>query len=242
VEGAKKNTNEMNSQNKIFTPQVVIQLLFFIVVIPLLPLLISRHWGWWEAWVYAIIYILGFVISRALVARRHPDLLAERARSTQHENVKSWDKLLSPVAGLGGSLMLVVAGLDALFGWSPRFSLAVKILSLAIILAGYALGSYALIENRFFSGMVRIQTERGHHVVSSGPYRWLRHPGYAGALLSYLATPPFLDSCWAFLPAVFITILLIIRTALEDGVLQDELAGYRDYAGRVRYRLLPGVW
>jgi protein-S-isoprenylcysteine O-methyltransferase Ste14 len=118
----------------------------------------------------------------------------------------------------------------------------VKILALAIILAGYALGSYALIENRFFSGMVRIQTDRGHNVVSSGPYHWLRHPGYAGALLAYLATPFFLDSLWAFLPAVLLTILLVIRTALEDRTLQDELTGYREYAGLVRYRLLPGLW
>ena len=146
------------------------------------------------------------------------------------------------MVGLGGGLIPLVAGLDALFDWSPPFSLPVKILALVIILAGYALGSYALIENRFFSGMVRIQTDRDHQVVSSGPYRWMRHPGYAGALLTYLATPLFLDSWWAFLPSLFITIVLVIRTSLEDKVLQDELEGYYDYARRVRYRLLPGVW
>ena len=177
-----------------------------------------------------------------LAARRHPDLLAERARFMQHENAKPWDKILAPLVGLGGGLVPLVAGLDVLFDWSPTFSLPVKILSLVIILAGYALGSYALIENRFFSGMVRLQTDRGHQVVSSGPYRWMRHPGYAGALLTYLATPLFLDSLWAFLPTAFITIVLVIRTALEDRFLQDELEGYRDYARRVRYRLLPGVW
>lgn len=117
-----------------------------------------------------------------------------------------------------------------------------KIAGLALLLAGYALASYALIENRFFSGMVRIQTDRGHQVVSSGPYRWLRHPGYAGALLAYLATPFFLDSQWAFLPTLFLVIILVVRTALEDGVLQNELRGYRDYARQVRFHLLPGVW
>jgi len=217
-------------------------MLFFVVVIPFLPLLLSWHWDWWEAWVYALIGILSFAVSRVLVARRHPDLLAERARLMQHEDAKPWDKLLAPLLGLGGGLVLLVAGLDALLDWSATFSLPVKIVSLVIILAGYVLGSYALIENRFFSGVVRIQTDRGHQVVSSGPYRWMRHPGYAGALLTYLATPLFLDSRWAFLPTVFITILLVIRTALEDRVLQDELAGYRDYVRRVRYRLLPGVW
>ena len=232
----------MNNQQRTISPCVIVPMLFFVVVVPFLPLLISWRWDWWEAWVYAIICILGFAISRMLAARRHPDLLAERARFMQHENAKPWDKLLAPLVGLGGGLVPLVAGLDALFDWSPTFSLPVKIVSLVIILAGYALGSYALIENRFFSGMVRIQTDRGHQVVSSGPYRWMRHPGYAGALLTYLATPLFLDSRWAFLPAVFFTILLVIRTGLEDRVLQDELEGYRDYARRVRYRLLPGVW
>ena len=232
----------MNNQQRVISPRVIVQMLFFIVVIPFLPLLVSWRWDWWEAWVYAIIGILGFAISRVLVAWRHRDLIAERARFMQHENAKSWDKLLALLLGLGGGLVLLVAGLDTLFDWSPTFGLPVKILSLAIILAGYALGSYALIENRFFSSMVRIQTDRGHRVVSSGPYRWMRHPGYAGALLTYLTTPLFLDSYWAFLPTVFITFLLVIRTALEDRFLQDELEGYRDCARRVRYRLLPGVW
>ncbi len=232
----------MKNQPKRITPRAIVLMLFFIVVIPFLPLLISRQWDWWEAWVYAIIGILSFAISRGLAARHHPDLLAERARFLQHEDAKSWDKRLAPLVGLGGALIPLVAGLDALFDWSPPFSLPVKILALVIILAGYALGSYALTEKRFFSGMVRIQTDRDHKVVSSGPYRWMRHPGYAGALLTYLATPLFLDSWWAFLPALFITIVLVIRTSLEDKALQDELEGYYDYAGRVRYRLLPGVW
>ena len=143
---------------------------------------------------YAMVNILGFATSRVLAARRHPDLIAERARFLQHADAKSWDKWLSPRVGLGGGLVPLVAGLDARFEWPPEFSLPVEIASLVILLAGYALGSYALIENRFFSGMVRLQTDRGQQVVSSGPYRWMRHPGYAGALLVYLITPVFLDS------------------------------------------------
>ena len=117
-----------------------------------------------------------------------------------------------------------------------------KLAALLIILAGYVLGSYALLANRFFSGMVRIQTERNHQVVSSGPYRWMRHPGYAGALATYLAVPFFLDSLWALLPALVISALLVVRTAWEDATLQAELDGYQTYARQVRYRLLPGVW
>jgi protein-S-isoprenylcysteine O-methyltransferase Ste14 len=232
----------MNNQHKTIAPRVVVQLLFFVVVVPFLPMLISWRWDWWEAWVYAIICILGFALSRVLAARQHPDLLAERARFMRTENAESWDRLLAPLVGLGGALIPLVAGLNALFDGSSTFSLPVKIVSLVIILAGFALGSYALIKNRYFSGMVRIQADRGHQVVSSGPYRWIRHPGYAGALLTYVATPVFLDTPWAFLPVVFLSIVLVIRTELEDRTLQDRLEGYCDYARRVRYRLLPRVW
>ncbi len=127
-------------------------------------------------------------------------------------------------------------------GKGARFGAFAKAVSLVFILAGYALGSYALLENRYFSGMVRIQTDRGHQVVSSGPYRWVRHPGYVGALLAYLATAVALDAVWAFIPAALVTVALVIRTALEDRTLQEQLSGYREYAGLVRYRLLPGVW
>jgi protein-S-isoprenylcysteine O-methyltransferase Ste14 len=232
----------MNSKSRAISPWALGQMLFFIIVVPFLPLLISWRWDWVEGWIYALLGILGFAISRALAARRHPDLLAERARFLQHADAKSWDRLLAPLVGFGGGLVPLTAGLNALLVPSTTFSLPVKIISLVMMLSGYALGSYALIENRFFSGMVRIQTERGHRVVSSGPYRWIRHPGYAGALLTYLATPLFLDAPWAFLPAVLVTIVLGFRTRLEDRALQNELEGYSDYARRVRYRLLPGVW
>lgn len=224
------------------TPSVVFMVLFFVVFVPFFPLLISQHWGWWEAWAYAAISILAFAVSRALAARRRPDLLAERARFLRHENAESWDRLLAPLVGLGGGLIPLVAGLDALFGWSPGFGLAVKIPALVVFLAGLSLGSYALIANPFFSGMVRLQTDRGQHVVSEGPYRWVRHPGYAGALLTYLAVPFFLDALWVFLPVVFLTVVLVIRTSLEDGALQQRLEGYAEYAKKVHYRLLPGVW
>lgn len=232
----------MSNQIKTITPRVIFQMLIFVVAVPFLPLLISWRWDWWEAWIFAIICILGFAISRLLAARRHPDLLAERARFMRHEDAKPWDKILAPLVGLGGGLIPLAAGLDKLFAWSPAFGLPVIVVALVIFLAGYALGSYALIENRFFSGMVRIQTDRGHRVVAGGPYRWVRHPGYAGALLSYLAMPFFLNSLSAFLPMMFLAIVLVIRTNLEDKTLQVELAGYREYAMRVRYRLFPGIW
>lgn len=234
---------KVDNQTRVLTLRVLLLSFLFVVVGPFLPLLISQQWDWWQAWVYAVVSIVGFVISRALAARRHPDLLAERARSLQtRENAKPWDKTLAPIVALGGSLVALAAGLDARYGWSAGFGLPVELLALAVLVAGYALGSYALIENAYFSGVVRIQADRGQHVVSSGPYRWLRHPGYAGTLLAYLATPFLLDSAWALLPALFLAAVLILRTRLEDQTLQAELDGYRDYAQRVRYRLLPGVW
>jgi protein-S-isoprenylcysteine O-methyltransferase Ste14 len=230
-----------NSQKKNI-PRIIFQLFLVLVIIPFLPMLISGRWGWWEAWVYGVIFILGFIVSRALAARRHPDILAERANSMQVKGAVAWDRVLAPLLAFGNVLVLLVIGLDALWGGLFPFSLAVELTALVVILAGYVLASYALIENRYFSGVVRLQTDRGHQVVSSGPYRWVRHPGYAGLLLTYLGTPFFLDSLWAFLPTALLLVALFLRTSLEDRFLQDNLEGYRAYAGRVRYRLIPGIW
>jgi len=229
----------LNSKIRVFR---IIIMLIVVLVVPFLPLLLSWRWGWWEAWVFALTGVLGFIVSRLLAARRHPDLIIERSRFGTHENTKSWDRILAPMVSMGGASIPLVAGLDERFGWSPSFTLTMKIIALILFLAGFVLGSYALVENRFFSGMVRIQAERGHRVVTEGPYRWIRHPGYSGALLSYLATPLLLDSSWALVPAGILMILLLVRTALEDKSLQEELDGYRDYSMKVRYRLLPWVW
>jgi len=232
----------MNDQKKLLSPFVIIQVLFLVILLPFLPLFVSWRWDWWEAWAYGLLSVLSFVVSRLLVARRHPDLIAERARTMPHKNTQSWDKKLAPLMGLGGILVLLIAGLDELMGWSPSFSMPVKIVALVIMVVGYALSSYALIENRFFSNAVRLQTDRGQTVVSSGPYRWMRHPGYAGALLVYLVTPLFLDSALAYLPVLLTMGFYFLRTSMEDKFLQEKLDGYRDYAQRVRYRLLPGIW
>jgi protein-S-isoprenylcysteine O-methyltransferase Ste14 len=224
------------------TLRVVILLLVFIILVPLLPIIISGRWDWWEAWVFAFISIAGFALSHFLAGRQIPGLLTERSRFMQHVDAASWDKVLSSLVGLGGGVIPLMAGLDELFNWSPAFNTPVKIAALICILIGYVWGSYALIANRYFSGMVRLQSERGHTVISSGPYRWMRHPGYAGSILTYLAIPPFLDSAWTFIPAVILVTVLIIRTYLEDNFLQEQLTGYQQYSQQVRYRLIPGIW
>jgi protein-S-isoprenylcysteine O-methyltransferase Ste14 len=232
----------MSTFAKIMTPRAIVQLTLAILVAPLMPMIISGDWGWPEAWAYAALSMLGFIISRVLAARRHPDLLAERARFLSAQDTKPFDKILAPALALSGVMILAVAGLDRAYGWTPAFPLWVKLSALAVILLGYVLSSWALMENRFFSGTVRIQTERGHRVVNSGPYHWIRHPGYAGGLLAYLLTPALLDSMRAFIPAFIVLVVLVLRTALEDRTLQAELAGYAGYARQTRYRLFPGLW
>ncbi len=224
------------------TPKIVAQLLIVIVLIPFLPLLISWRWNWWEAWAYAAVSIVGFIGSRVLVARRNPDLLSERARMLDHENAEPWDRYLAPIVGVGSGVIPLIAGLEALWTPGPVYGPAIKLTALMVLVAGYALGSYALLENRFFSGMVRIQTDRGHRVVSTGPYGWIRHPGYTGALLAFTAVPFLLDGRWAVLAVIGLGVALVIRTHLEDRTLQAGLPGYTDYARRVRFRLVPGIW
>jgi protein-S-isoprenylcysteine O-methyltransferase Ste14 len=222
--------------------RIAIMLLLALVVFPLLPILISGRWNWWQAWLMMAIYILSFVISRALAVRRTPDILQERANYNQQKNTQPWDKWLSPLVAFGSVFILLAAGLEARFHWSAGFPLPVEMAGLALILAGYLLASYAFVVNAYFSGTVRIQEERGHRVISSGPYNWLRHPGYAGSLLASLGMPFLLDSVWAFLPVLVFGALFVIRTRLEDRFLQANLPGYREYAAKVRYRLLPGIW
>jgi len=137
---------------------------------------------------------------------------------------------------------LIVAGVDKRYGWTVPLSFNIKTISLIVIILGYLLGTWALVENKFFSGVVRIQEDRGHHVVSTGPYRFIRHPGYAGSLMVYLVIPLFLDSLWAFIPTVLLIGVLVLRTSLEDRTLQAELPGYKELTQRTRYRLPPGIW
>jgi protein-S-isoprenylcysteine O-methyltransferase Ste14 len=198
---------------------------------------------WWQAWLFSLLIFAAGVGGRIWAERRHPGLMAERTRSLMASDVKAWDKVLAPLMALSFSFPLViVAGLDHRFGWSSAFPTWLNITGIFLIAIGYAFAAWALAENRFFSSMVRIQTDRGHVVCDSGPYRIVRHPGYAGNLLSMPGFVLALDSMWALIPAVVALIVAVIRTALEDRTLQEELPGYREYTSRVRYRLLPGVY
>ena len=215
------------------------------LLVPLLLLLCGGDVDWWEAWIFSLQIVAAALLGRLWAERRHPGLLAERQRVRFEDttDVKPWDKVLAPLMAISLSFPLViVAGLDHRHGWSPEFPIGLKILGFIAIALGYLFGVWAMAENRFFSSMVRIQTDRGHSVCDSGPYRFVRHPGYAGNILPLPGIVLALGSVWTLIPAAVAIVILIVRTALEDRTLQEELPGYRDYAEVVRYRLIPGIY
>ena len=225
------------------TPPALIAFLVINAFYAFLPLLIVGRMNWIPGWVYAALTLFSILGSRMLAARKNPGILAERANSLTAPGVKEWDKKLVPLVGMFGPLLvLLVSGLDVRFGWSPALPGWVGPAALAVLCLGLAFGTWAFLENKFFSGTVRIQTERGHHVIDTGPYRYLRHPGYAGALWMYLAIPPYFGSLWGLLPALGLIAVFILRTALEDKTLQEELPGYKEFTQKTKYRLFPGLW
>ena len=196
---------------------------------------------WPMGWVQ--LALQGLVVAvYALLFRRHsPDLLAERSRL--QPGTKAWDRpLVLFAAGLLPLISWVIAGLDYRFGWSGSIPAWLFWLGVVGWLAGYGLVVWSMWENRFFSATVRIQSERGHTVMTGGPYRIVRHPGYVGAMLFQLATGFVLGSYWAVLPNIIAAVLYIVRTAREDATLRAELPGYKEFTQKTRYRLLPGVW
>lgn len=198
-------------------------------------------WRWPAAWILVGLLVVLTLVASAVV---DPEVLRERTQLTLPSGTKWWDPL---VAGSGFVLLapvaLVVAGWDVQrYHWSPPLPMAVRELGLLVHVVGNAIGLWAMQVNRFFVNFVRIQKERGHRVVDTGPYAYVRHPGYAAGIPAFVAAPLFLGSRWALLPAVLGALFFVVRTKLEDDTLQAELPGYRDYAARVRWRLLPGLW
>ena len=225
------------------TPRQWIGLIVVYLSIPLVLFVCAGDIGWWQAWVYSLLFVAVGLGGRFLAERRHPGLMAERQNIDNIQTVKAWDKVLAPLMALSiGHPLVIVAGLDHRFGWSPAFPLWLILLGFFLIAFGYAFAVWALVENRFFSSVVRIQTDRGHVVCDSGPYRIVRHPGYAGNIPPLLGIVLALSSLWTLIPAAVALVIAVIRTALEDQTLQEELPGYKEYARRVRYRLLPWIY
>ena len=227
------------------------------VIYGALLFLAAGRLNWTFGWVYLGVTVLTQVLCALLLIPRRPDLIAERSK--MQAGTKKWDQLLAPLISLAGPLFIMVtAGLDARFGWSTLIptapgsagsagsvgdaSTVLWIAALILAIGSSLFTLWAMMSNPFFASTVRIQDDRGQNVVSAGPYRIVRHPGYLGAVVFDLAAPLVLGSLWTFVPSIITVVLLFVRTGLEDRTLQNELPGYAEYAAKVRSRLIPGIW
>lgn len=213
--------------------QVIVQ---FVVILALL-VGASGQVDWVWLWVYVVAGLFVLAVNVLAVPK---DVIAERGRRA--DNVKSWDQKLSAFTFLIVLALLVVTGLDRRWGWSQNLSVGVHVLGLALLLVGQGIFTWAMASNLFFSTQVRLQYERGHAVATQGPYRLVRHPGYVGYIISQFGTALVLGSLVALVPAALLSLLMVMRTALEDRTLRQELQGYEAYASQVRFRLIPGLW
>jgi protein-S-isoprenylcysteine O-methyltransferase Ste14 len=207
------------------------------ILIALILFISAGSLDWLYAWLYMAVYLLVLLIGSLILPL---ELIAEQG--SKKENVEKWDTVLSRLIILSSLGMFLVAGLDFRWRWSSKLATGLHLGSIFIFILGCALVFWAMSANRFFSTDVRFQFERGHIVCSSGPYKYVRHPGYLGMILYILVSPIFLGSLWAMIPALMIVSLFVTRTWLEDKTLLQKLPGYGQYAARIRYHLLPWLW
>jgi protein-S-isoprenylcysteine O-methyltransferase Ste14 len=217
----------------------IVEVILYIILSGVILFGCAGRLDWLEAWIYLGVGILLGTVMSAFVIRRNPEVINERGRRSK--KTKTWDKALGAFMFVAILLFFVLAGLDSRFGWShvPPW---IKVLAFVVMLPGVMLPYFAMLHNRFLATTVRVEKDRGHRVATGGPYQWVRHPMYSGVILSWIATPFFPGSWWAVVPSGVSITLLIIRTVLEDRTLHEELEGYAEYAARVRYRLVPGLW
>jgi len=195
---------------------------------------------WTKGWIFIGVFLVSETIAAVYLWKTNPELLI--ARSHPHAGTKRWDKILLTFLFPSMISIFVVAALDdGRFHWS--------ILPFWIVMPGYVLFFVGLLigvsagkANKFAEPTVRIQTDRGHTVVETGAYRVVRHPGYAGGIMMFFGIALALGSLWATIPALVTTLILSVRTELEDRTLQEELRGYKEYTRKVRHKLIPYVW
>lgn len=198
----------------------------------------AGRWDYWQGWLYFVLWIYIYLFNFVIV----PSGQAQE-RFTIRAGTKKWDNVIVAFFLLSAFLIPLIASLDGgRYHWTGNFPIWVNALAFVVIFLGFSLYIVSLWKNQFFSVTVRIQDERGHYVVDKGPYAFIRHPGYAGYIISFLVIGFALNSLWALIPSVLFAISFIIRTYLEDVTLQKELPGYTEYAARVRYRLIPKIW
>jgi len=220
----------------------IVQVLVVVAAQAAMLFLSSWRLDWVMAWVYVGTFTVVLAAMTIYQEVNNPELVEERSEFKPREGVQTWDVILSAVVRVSLLGSYVVAGLAVRFGWKPEIPLAVQMAAFALGLLGAVLLVWAMAANRYAAVYTRIQKERGHVVATTGPYRFVRHPFYVGTITFSLTIPLALGSPWALIPGGLAALLFIVKTAAEDRMLREGLAGYREYAGRVRYRLLPGVW
>jgi protein-S-isoprenylcysteine O-methyltransferase Ste14 len=197
-------------------------------------------WAWFRGWLFFFVIVVTSILITLYLRRVNPDVIA--ARVNRHGGTKGWDRILLGIFIPMMVMTVPVAALDdGRFHWS-HVPCWVCVLGYVLLVAGLAGMTWAESVNRFFEPTVRIQTDRGHRVIDTGPYALVRHPGYVAACFLCLGMPLSLGSFWALVPAAVSCLLLVVRTVMEDRTLRDELTGYEEYTQRVRCRLVPGVW
>lgn len=204
-------------------------------------LLVSAgSWDWPRGWATLGVCLVDDLVVVVLLALRAPETLNQRGAS--HGDVRSFDIIFGVLWIALTSSLAIVAGLDCVrYGWS---SLSWHFFVAGAGLNGFAtgIGTWAMLENEHFEKFVRIQKDRNHRVVTTGPYRVVRHPGYLAGILGALTGPLLLGSAWSFIPACLIAVLLVWRTSREDRTLREELDGYTLYTEKTPHRLIPYVW
>ncbi|MBN1121187.1 MAG: isoprenylcysteine carboxylmethyltransferase family protein [Anaerolineae bacterium] len=202
---------------------------------------LAGRWDWWAGWSFLAVFFTYSLLLFAWLARIDPALMRERKRDSDARN-RPYERTIIPVMVTLEIAVLAVAALDGgRFGWST-VPVWVRIAGWALLAVTGAIIPWVFRTNTYASGVGRIQDDREHHVIDSGPYRTVRHPMYTGVIIACAALPLTLGSWWALIPGGLLAGLFVVRTALEDRMLHEELPGYDEYAQRTRYRLIPGIW
>ena len=197
-------------------------------------------WDWPRGWMFFGVYCLLTAIACVWLWIVNPEIFA--ARSKIQKGTKGWDRILTVFIILTYIAILPVAALDdGRFHWAPQPEWVV-LLGYVMFAAGFMAFAWAQSVNRNFEATVRIQTDRGHEVITTGPYAIVRHPGYIFAICMILGQTLALGSLYALIPAGVLVLLVLVRTLGEDATLKAELPGYAEYAARVKQRWIPGVW
>lgn len=195
-----------------------------------------------RVWTYFGAAFAHYAASTTLLYKFNPELLVQRLKM-KRKGSKLWDEILMRISNLTVLIAVpVVAGLDLGRSHQSNLDVPFALAGFASLILSTALLNWAMIVNPHFEATVRIQKDRDHKVITTGPYRIVRHPGYLAAILFVLSIPLIIGSLLTFIPAGAYILLVVIRTSLEDRTLNQELDGYSEYAKRVRHRLFPGIW